>query len=74
MSVRREAEETCKYLVVHLVLEALLEPADLPLERLDVFGEERDGGRVLDWLLRLGPRETSRPARDVAPLGQSIWA
>lgn len=34
-------------LVVHLLLELILEPADPPLQALDVFGEEGDGGRTL---------------------------
>lgn len=35
------------YLVFHVLLELLLESADPPLQVLDLFGQERDGGGKL---------------------------
>lgn len=37
----------CVYLVLHLVLKLILEPADLLLQALNLSAEERDGGGAL---------------------------
>lgn len=60
-------------LVVHLLLELILEPADPPLQALDVFGEEGDGGRTL-LLSPVSPvRSTPTPEETAAVSFRSGW-
>lgn len=53
------------HLVVHLLLKLILEPANPPLQALNMFGEEGDGGGAL--LLSFSPvRSTPTPEGNAA--------